>query len=127
LQKLFADALTTARAHALLGAVLYATVPSVFLKYFIEGFGEGGFAYRHCLVWIKQTFVLGRSDYHYRHEPILYGWLENGPHYFSSDRSQDSVFEINRPMVSDYHPTTKPVELIAEYNCEQQSAGRSRF
>lgn len=44
---------------------------------------------------------------------ILYGWLENGPHYFIDDRSQDSVFEIDRPMVSEMHPTTKPVELIA--------------
>jgi hypothetical protein len=57
--------------------------------------------------------VLGRGDYHYRHEPILYGWLDNAPHYFSGDRSQDSVFDVDRPMVSDLHPTTKPIELIA--------------
>ncbi len=74
---------------------------------------DGGFTYRHCLVWIKQTFVLGRSDYHYRHEPILYGWIGNGPHYFVDDRTHDSVFEVDRPQASDLHPTTKPVELIA--------------
>ena len=74
---------------------------------------KGGFSYRHSLVWIKQAFVLGRSDYHYRHEPILYGWIANGPHYFTDDRTQDSVFEVDRPMVSDLHPTTKPIELIA--------------
>jgi DNA modification methylase len=44
---------------------------------------------------------------------ILYGWLENGAHYFTEDRTQDSVFEFDRPQVSDLHPTTKPVELIA--------------
>jgi DNA modification methylase len=113
LQKLFAAALNLARKYSLPGGAIYATVPSVFLKYFIQGLEDGGFTYRHCLVWIKQTFVLGRSDYHYRHEPILYGWIGNGPHYFVDDRTHDSVFEVDRPQASDLHPTTKPVELIA--------------
>jgi DNA modification methylase len=112
LQELFATALRVACEHAMCGAVIYATVPSVFLKYFIQGLEDGGFSYRHCLVWVKQTFVLGRSDYHYRHEPILYGWINNGPHYFIDDRTQDSVFEIDRPLLSELHPTTKPLELI---------------
>ena len=112
LQKLFAAALDIAREHAMPGAVVYATVPSVFLKYFIQGLEDGGFAYRHCLIWVKQQFVLGRSDYHYQHEPILYGWLDNGPHYFIHDRTQSSVFEIDRPNSSPDHPTCKPVELI---------------
>jgi DNA modification methylase len=110
---LFAAALEIAREHAMPGAVIYATVPSVFLKYFIQGLGDGGFAYHHCLIWVKQTFVLGRSDYHYQHEPILYGWLENGPHYFIDDRTQSSVSEIDRPLSSPDHPTCKPVEMIA--------------
>ncbi len=113
LQKLFAAALNLARKYSFPGGAIYATVPSVFLKYFIQGLEDGGFTYRHCLVWIKQTFVLGRSDYHYRHEPILYGWIGNGPHYFVDDRTHDSVFEVDRPQASDLHPTTKPVELIA--------------
>jgi len=113
LQKLFATALEVAREYAMPGAVIYATVPSIFLKYFIQGLEDGGFGYRHCLVWLKQTFVMGRSDYHYRHEPILYGWLDNGPHHFIDDRTQDSVFEIDRPLSSPDHPTCKPVELIA--------------
>jgi DNA modification methylase len=112
LQKLFAAALALARRFSLPGGAIYATVPSVFLKYFIQGLEDGGFSYRHCLVWIKQTFVLGRSDYHYRHEAILYGWLKNGPHYFVDDRTHDSVF-VDRPQAGDLHPTTKPVELIA--------------
>jgi site-specific DNA-methyltransferase (adenine-specific) len=53
LQKLFAAALNVARAYALSGAAIYATVPSVFLKYFIQGLEDGGFSYRHCLVWVK--------------------------------------------------------------------------
>jgi DNA modification methylase len=114
LAALFSAALTNAVAHAERGAAIYASVPAgPLLPVFIAAMGEGGFTYRHCLVWVKQSFVLGRSDYHYRHEPILYGWREDGPHYFTEDRTQDSVFEVNRPMVSELHPTTKPVELIA--------------
>jgi DNA modification methylase len=80
---------------------------------FIAGFYEGGFDFRHLLVWAKQQFVIGMSDYHYRHEPILYGWRPDGPHYFVTDRSQSTIFEVDKPHVSDLHPTTKPVELIA--------------
>jgi len=114
LQILFGDALKAAVAHALPGASIYATVPSQYLKFFIQGLEDGGFSYRHCLVWVKQNFVMGRADYHYRHEPILYGWLANGSHFFIEERNHDSVFEIDRPAVSEMHPTTKPIELIAE-------------
>jgi DNA modification methylase len=111
---LFSAALTNAVAHAERGAAIYATVPAgPLLSVFIAAMEQGGFGYRHCLVWVKQNFVLGRSDYHYRHEPILYGWREDGPHYFTEDRTQDSIFEVDRPTVSELHPTTKPVELIA--------------
>jgi hypothetical protein len=114
LEVLFSEALANALPYAEQGAALYASVPAgPLLPVFIAAMEKGGFGYRHCLVWVKQTFVLGRSDYHYRHEVILYGWLENGPHYFTDDRTQDSVFEIDRPTVSELHPTTKPVELIA--------------
>ena len=111
---LFSAALAKVVPHAERGAAIYASVPAgPLLPVFIAAMERGGFGYRHCLVWVKQSFVLGRSDYHYRHEPILYGWREDGRHYFTEDRTQDSVFEINRPMVSKLHPTTKPVELIA--------------
>jgi DNA modification methylase len=127
LQKLFASVLQIAREHAVPGAAIYASVPSVLLKFFIQGLEDGGFTYRHCLVWVKQTFVLGRGDYHYRHEPILYGWLDNAPHYFSRDRSQDSVFDVDRPMVSDLHPTTKPIELIARMLANSSKPGELVF
>ena len=62
---------------------------------------------------MKNQFVLGRCDYQFKHENILYGWIENGPHYFIDDRCQGSVFEIDRPHVSELHPTSKPIALIA--------------
>ncbi len=111
---LFRAALSLAAEHAHRGAACYASVAAgPLLAGFIRAFEAAGFSFRHHLVWVKQQMVLGRSDYHYRHEPILYGWLENGPHYFCEDRTQDTVFEVDKPASSEFHPTTKPVELIA--------------
>jgi DNA modification methylase len=66
---------------------------------------------RQGLVWLKQSMVLGHSDYHYKHEPMLYGW-KAGAHYFTDDRTQVSVWEIDRPSRSSDHPTSKPTDLI---------------
>ena len=64
-------------------------------------------------MWVKQQFVIGRSDYNYAHEIVLYGWIPNGRHYFTDDRTQSSVFQVDKPHVSSTHPTTKPLALIA--------------
>jgi DNA modification methylase len=110
---MFTRALSLAIEHSQRGAACYATVAAgPLLSGFIQAFERAGFAFKHHLVWIKQQMVLGRCDYHYRHEPILYGWLENGPHYFCDDRTQDTVFQVNRPATSEFHPTTKPVQVI---------------
>jgi DNA modification methylase len=112
---LFRDSLKNALPFAMKGASCYATVPSgIALPHFIKAFNESGFTFRHLLVWVKQHFVLGMSDYQPRHEAILYGWAETGPHYFVPDRRQSSVFEVDKPSSSPLHPTTKPVALIAE-------------
>ncbi len=112
LRELWAGALSLVPGEK--GVALYATVPSgPLVKVFMEGMELGGFAFKHFLVWVKQGFVIGMADYHYRHEGILYGWREDGAHYFGGDRSQDSVFEVDRPVASDLHPTTKPIELVA--------------
>lgn len=80
-----------------------------------------GWQIHQCLVWVKDSMVLGHSDYHYRHEPILYGWMPGpgrsgrGRHEGSrwyGDHSQTTVFEIPRPQASREHPTMKPVELV---------------
>jgi DNA modification methylase len=112
--ELFRAALTLAAQRAHKGAVCYATVAAgPLLVGFIQAFEAAGFSFKHHLIWVKQQMVLGRSDYHYRHEPIIYGWLENGPHYFTTDRTQDTVFEFDKPATSQFHPTTKPTALIA--------------
>jgi DNA modification methylase len=111
---LFKAALAVAKDWAQAGASVYATVPSgPLLVYFIQALTAAGFTFRAQLTWVKQQFVIGMADYHHRYEPILYGWLPDGAHYFIEDRRQDDVFEIDKPHVNDLHPTTKPVELVA--------------
>jgi DNA modification methylase len=68
--------------------------------------------WRATLAWVKQVFAFGRSDYHYRHESIFYGWVPGAAHYFVNDRTQDSVLEFDRPTTSKEHPTMKPLALV---------------
>lgn len=68
---------------------------------------------RQCLAWVKQTMVMGRQDYQWQHEPILYGWKEGAGHSWYSDRKQTTVLEFDRPTQSKEHPTMKPVKLCA--------------
>lgn len=58
---------------------------------FRRAFRNAGFKLAECLIWEKNSFVLGRQDYQWRHEPILYGWKEGAAHYFIDDRTQDTV------------------------------------
>jgi site-specific DNA-methyltransferase (adenine-specific) len=68
--------------------------------------------WRHSLVWVKDSLVMSRMDYHYRHEPIYYGWTPGAPHDRVPSRDQDTVWECRRPKRSLDHPTMKPVELV---------------
>ena len=68
--------------------------------------------WRHTLVWVKDALVMGRADYHYRHESIFYGWTPGAAHQEPPDRKQDSVWEVPRPRANKEHPTMKPLELI---------------
>ena len=74
---------------------------------------DAGLQLRQQLVWVKDVFVMGRQDYHWRHESVLYGWRDGAAHTFHGGRTQDTVWEIDRPRRSESHPTMKPVELVA--------------
>lgn len=80
---------------------------------FRRAFKEAGFYMSGCCIWVKNTMVLGRSPYQWQHEPCLYGWLPNGKHRWYSDRKQTTVWNFDRPTQSKFHPTMKPVQLIA--------------
>lgn len=73
---------------------------------------EAGLTVRQCLIWEKDSLVLGRQDYQWIHEPILYGWKEGAGHSWYNDRKQVTVLRFDRPKRSDLHPTMKPVPLF---------------
>lgn len=77
-------------------------------------FVNAGFKFTECLIWKKDSLVLSRLDYHYIHEPILYGWKPGAAHTFVDDRTQHTVLEYPRPKVSDLHPTMKPLALVSK-------------
>ena len=79
---------------------------------FRNAFNAVGFKLAQCLVWVKNTFVMGRQDYQWRHEPILYGWKEGAGHYFINDRKQSTVLEFDKPTRNAEHPTMKPIDLL---------------
>lgn len=75
---------------------------------------EAGWLLKQCLIWVKNTFVLGRQDYHWRHEPILYGWKPGAAHNWYADRKQDTVWEVDKPVRNADHPTMKPIALVSK-------------
>lgn len=79
---------------------------------FRNAFKAVGFKLAQCLVWVKNTFVMGRQDYQWRHEPILYGWKEGAGHYFVDNRKQSTVLEFDKPSRNAEHPTMKPIDLL---------------
>lgn len=72
-----------------------------------------GWAVRECLIWAKNSMVLGRQDYQWKHEPCLYGWKDGAAHVWYSDRKQTTLLEFDKPSRNGEHPTMKPVELFA--------------
>lgn len=96
------------------GASYYVCCPSGnnfidFLKPFME------FCYQSStIIWAKNSMVMGHGDYHYQHEPILYGWSKGASHNFYGDRTQTTLWQIDRPTASKLHPTMKPVALVVK-------------
>lgn len=80
---------------------------------FRKAFKDAGYKLVECLIWKKDCFVMGRQDYQWQHEPILYGWKEGAAHHFINDRTQSTILEFDRPRQSSLHPTMKPIDLVA--------------
>lgn len=73
---------------------------------------EAGWNVRQCLIWNKNSLVMGRQDYQWKHEPCLYGWKDGAAHTWNSDRKQTTVIDFERPKRNDIHPTMKPIGLF---------------
>lgn len=80
---------------------------------FRQAMKDSGLLVKQCLIWVKNSMVMGRQDYQWKHEPCLYGWKEGAAHKWYSDRKQTTVLDFNRPSRNAEHPTMKPVELFA--------------
>lgn len=79
---------------------------------FRRAFIDAGFHLAGCCIWVKDSLVLGRSDYQWQHEPVLYGFMQNGKHPWYSDRKQTTIWNFAKPKWNANHPTSKPLDLL---------------
>lgn len=93
---------------------LYICMSSSELDTLQSAFRSSGGKWSTFIIWAKNTFTLGRSDYQRQYEPILYGWKEGNDHYWCGARDQGDVWFFNKPQKNDLHPTMKPVELVCQ-------------
>ena len=91
---------------------IYICMSSSELDTLQKSFREAGGKWSTFIIWAKNTFTLGRSDYQRQYEPILYGWKEGSEHFWCGARDQGDVWYFNKPARNDLHPTMKPVELV---------------
>lgn len=113
----FYSALTTAVKK---GGSIYVWHASSEVINFGKAMVDAGWLLKQQLIWVKNTMVMGRQDYQWKHEPCLYGWLSGGSHNWYSDRKQTTVINFDKPQRNGEHPTMKPIGLFA-YQIENSS------
>lgn len=116
------DAFVAANAVMKPGAVFYIWHADSEGYNFRGACHDAGWKVRQCLIWNKDSMVMGRQDYHWKHEPCLYGWKDGAAHLWASDRKQVTIIDCKRPKRNDIHPTMKPVELM-EYQILNNTKG----
>ena len=121
-RQFLSEANTAADAVMKAGAVFYIWHADIEGYNFRGACHDAGWQVRQCLIWKKQTMVMGRQDYHWKHEPCLYGWKGGAGHLWATDRKQTTVLEFDRPSRNAEHPTMKPVELF-EYQMLNNTKG----
>ena len=116
------DCYTSADAVMKSGAVFYIWHADSEGYNFRGAAFDMGWQVRQCLIWKKQVLVMGRQDYHWMHEPCLYGWKAGASHLWATDRKQTTILEFDRPSRNKEHPTMKPVELFS-YQMQNNTKG----
>ena len=116
------DSYTAADAVMKPGAVFYIWHADLEGYNFRGAARDAGWIVRQCLIWKKSSLVMGRQDYHWKHEPCLYGWKEGAGHLWASDRKQTTILEFDKPSRNGEHPTMKPVALF-EYQMLNNTKG----
>ena len=100
-------------AHLESGASAYVFHADTEGLTFRQAFVDAGFHLAGVCIWAKNSLVLGRSDYQWQHEPVLYGFLKNGKHRWYSDRKQTTIWNFDKPKRNANHPTSKPLDLLS--------------
>lgn len=113
-------AYTSMLGHTRAGGAIYVAHADSEGANFRRALQRSGWLLKQCLIWVKNSLVMGRQDYHWKHEPILYGWAPGAAHTWETDRKQTTVLEFDRPTRSTDHPTMKPVALV-EYMVKNSS------
>ena len=108
------DVYTTISTALKKGGAIYVWHASTETHNFIQQFLNAGFLFKSYIVWNKNNSTFGRSDYHWKHEPCIYGWLDGASHHWHGDRKQTTVWDIDRPSRSEEHPTMKPIPLCSK-------------
>ena len=116
------DAFVTADAVMKAGAVFYIWHADSEGYNFRGAINDAGWKVRQCLIWKKSSMVMGRQDYHWKHEPCLYGWKDGAGHLWATDRKQTTILEFDKPTRNGEHPTMKPVALF-EYQMLNNTKG----
>lgn len=116
------DAYVTADLVMKPGAVFYIWYADVETYNFSGAVKDAGWKMSQILIWKKSSLIMGRKDYHFIHEPCLYGWKEGAAHLWASDRKQTTIFEFDKPKKNGEHPTMKPVALF-EYQMLNNTKG----
>ena len=113
----FYSALTTTVKK---GGAIYVWHASSEIINFGKAMVDAGWLLKQQLIWVKNSMVMGRQDYQWKHEPCLYGWLKGDSHKWYSDRKQTTVINFDRPNRNSEHPTMKPIGLFG-YQIENSS------
>ena len=115
-------AFDNAESNCRAGAYWYATVPAGPLHILFASDWKRRKILRQIMVWAKDSMVMGHSEYHYQHEPILFGWIP-GERHKNSDRTRTTLLQYDRPKASREHPTMKPVALWSQLVTDGSRAG----
>lgn len=102
------------------GASFYVWYASSEVVNFVSSLVDTNFLVKQELIWFKNSLVLGRQDYHWQHEPCLYGWKNDGSHMWYGDRKQTTILEFDKPLANKEHPTMKPIPLF-DYQIKNSS------
>ena len=118
------QSLTNMVAHLEPGGAAYVFHADTEGLNFRRAFIDAGLHLAGVCIWVKNSLVLGRSDYQWQHEPVLYGFLQNGKHRWYSDRKQTTIWNYDKPKRNENHPTSKPLDLLGYpiQNSSQENA-----